>query len=136
MMPFWRAPHFLLLPWLPTLAGLVACPDAVLAGEPVRIELKEEAVVSGRGVRIGAMGVVSAASHETREAIEAVRIQGAPRVGATQHLSRAEIEPVLRSRSPDSVSKVAWRAANTVKLRAATQRVDTTALAATGKSVV
>lgn len=133
MTPFLRAPHFLLLPWLLTLAGLVVCPDEALASEPVRIELKEDAVVSGRSVRIGDVGAVAAADRETREAIEALRIQGAPRVGVADRLSRGEIEQALRSRLPRSSRNVEWRGANAVTLRAATQMVDTTALAATAQ---
>jgi flagella basal body P-ring formation protein FlgA len=133
MLPFLRAPHFLLLPWLVTLAGVVTCPDPALAGEPVRIELKKDVVVSGRSVRIGDAGAVFAADRETREAIEAVRIQDAPRVGAADRLSRAEIEQVLRFRLPRAGRNVEWGGANVVTLRAAMQTVDTTAFAATAQ---
>lgn len=121
-------PRFLLL-ILPLLA-LAIGPASALASEPVRIALKEEAMITGSSVRLGDVAMVSAADREMRETFEAMRIESAPRVGYVDRLSRQQIEQMLHSRLPPMGSKLEWSGAGAVMIRTAAHLADTAALAA------
>ncbi|HVK94296.1 MAG TPA: hypothetical protein VM571_06180, partial [Noviherbaspirillum sp.] len=97
--------------------GATGATAAETPASAVHIALRPEADVNRTHITVGDIATVSADSQEMRNALLALRVASAPRIGYVDRYSRAEVELVVRRGLASKKVKTAWSGARFVKVR-------------------
>ncbi|MDM5179198.1 flagellar basal body P-ring formation protein FlgA [Massilia sp. CCM 8695] len=119
-----------LRPRLRALTLLAACALPLLsrAAAPVQLVLRADATVRGAEIVLADLLTVAAADAALQNALEALRVGPAPRVGAVEQYARAELERLMHARALPAGATLAWSGARAVKVRAAERQLGADAL--------